>query len=59
MPLGANGAMPMARTIRRAVLTSQTNHGFTGHEQLDDVGLVHMNGRVYDPMLGRFATPDS
>ena len=23
-----------------------------------DVGLVHMNGRVYDPMLGRFGTPD-
>jgi RHS repeat-associated protein len=39
-------------------LTSQTTRGFTGHEQLDDVGLVHMNGRVYDPLLGRFGTPD-
>ena len=39
-------------------LTSQTTRGFTGHEQLADVGLVHMNGRVYDPMLGRFGTPD-
>jgi RHS repeat-associated protein len=39
-------------------ITSETNRGFTGHEQLDSVGLVHMNGRVYDPLLGRFGTPD-
>lgn len=37
---------------------SETNRGFTGHEQLDSVGLIHMNGRVYDPLLGRFGTPD-
>jgi len=24
----------------------QITRGFTGHEQLDPVGLVHMNGRV-------------
>ena len=39
-------------------IASQTTRGFTGHEQLSDVGLIHMNGRVYDPMLGRFGTPD-
>lgn len=32
--------------------------GFTGHEHLDPVGLIHMNGRVYDPELGRFLSPD-
>ncbi|NOI65479.1 FG-GAP-like repeat-containing protein [Vibrio sp. 99-8-1] len=32
--------------------------GFTGHEMLDDVGLIHMNGRVYDPTLGRFLSAD-
>lgn len=31
-----------------------TPRGFTGHEHLDGVGLIHMNGRVYDPVLGRF-----
>jgi RHS repeat-associated protein len=36
-------------------ITSQTTRGFTGHEELADVGLIHMNGRVYDPMLGRSA----
>ncbi|WP_137392520.1 RHS repeat domain-containing protein [Rhodoligotrophos defluvii] len=35
-----------------------TTRGFTGHEQLDPVGLVHMNGRVYDPELGRFLSAD-
>ncbi|WP_422139001.1 RHS repeat domain-containing protein [Endozoicomonas sp. ALC020] len=38
--------------------TSYTTRGFTGHEQLDEVGLIHMNGRVYDPKLGRFLQAD-
>ena len=37
---------------------SATTRGFTGHEMLDPVGLVHMNGRVYDPELGRFLSAD-
>jgi RHS repeat-associated protein len=32
--------------------------GYTGHEMLDDFDLVHMNGRVYDPRIGRFLSPD-
>ena len=32
--------------------------GFTGHEHLDRTGFIHMNGRVYDPVLGRFLSPD-
>jgi RHS repeat-associated protein len=39
-------------------ITSEESRGFTGHEQLDSVGLIHMNGRVYDPLLGRFGSPD-
>ena len=35
-----------------------TDRGFTGHEQLDDIGLVHMNGRIYDAALGRFLQAD-
>ncbi|TQV89601.1 FG-GAP-like repeat-containing protein [Aliikangiella coralliicola] len=35
-----------------------TNLGYTGHEQLDEVGLIHMNGRIYDPSLGRFLQAD-
>jgi len=32
--------------------------GYTDQEQLDDLSLVHLNGRVYDPMTGRFTSPD-
>jgi RHS repeat-associated protein len=39
----------------RSIIT----RGYTGHEQLDDLGLVHMNGRVYDPALGRFLSADA
>jgi RHS repeat-associated protein len=38
---------------------SLTPRGFTGHEMLDDLGLVHMNGRIYDPLLGRFLSADT
>jgi len=34
------------------------SRGFTGHEQLDHLGLIHMNGRIYDPELGRFLSAD-
>ena len=40
------------------VLASITRRGFTGHEHLDNVGLIHMNGRVYDPGVGRFLSAD-
>ena len=33
--------------------------GFTGHEHLPEFNLINMNGRVYDPILGRFLSPDN
>ncbi len=35
-----------------------TKHGFTDQEHLDNLNLIHMNGRVYDPMIGRFMSVD-
>ncbi|MDX2021843.1 MAG: RHS repeat-associated core domain-containing protein [Deltaproteobacteria bacterium] len=33
--------------------------GFTGHEmEVDDLGVVNMNGRIFDPINGRFNSPD-
>jgi RHS repeat-associated protein len=32
--------------------------GFTGHRHDDELGLIDMRGRVYDPALRRFITPD-
>jgi RHS repeat-associated protein len=33
--------------------------GFTGHEHLPQFALINMNGRVYDPVLGRMLSPDN
>jgi RHS repeat-associated protein len=52
---------------RRALATPATpdnidgvidNKGYTGHEMLDKLDLVHMNGRVYDPLVARFMSAD-
>lgn len=32
--------------------------GYTGHEHLSAFGLINMNARLYDPVLGRFLSPD-
>ena len=33
--------------------------GYTGHEHLPTFGLVNMNGRLYDPVLGRMLSTDN
>ncbi|MBR0439287.1 MAG: hypothetical protein IJK27_00800 [Bacilli bacterium] len=33
--------------------------GYCGHEMLNWFQLINMNGRLYDPMLGRFLSPDN
>ncbi|MGB8490345.1 MAG: RHS repeat-associated core domain-containing protein [Bacteroidales bacterium] len=35
------------------------DRGFTGHEHLDQFGLINMNGRVYDPLTAMFLSPDN
>ena len=35
------------------------HRGYTGHEMLPEFGLINMNGRLYDPRLGRFLSPDN
>src|SRR5690606_14431359 len=35
------------------------DRGYTGHEHLLSVALIHMNGRLYDARLGRFLAPDN
>ena len=39
-------------------LNAGTGRGFTRHEELDDIGLVNMNGRLFDAALGRFIQSD-
>ena len=51
----------MTETEREALAGEEprrTARGYTGHEHLERTGLIHMNGRVYDPVIGRFLSPD-
>ena len=40
-------------------ITSATDVGYTGHEQMDTVCQVNATARLYDPTIGRFLSPDS
>jgi len=44
-------------TLKRSAIT---RYGFTGQEEVNTGGinLIHMNGRMYDPHLGRFLSAD-
>ena len=39
-------------------LLVNTLRGFTGHEHVDDLRVIHMNGRLFDYQLGRFLGVD-
>lgn len=38
--------------------TTLTHHGFTGHEEMDQTVLIHMNGRIYDANQAHFEQAD-
>lgn len=48
----------LMRASRFAALLAPARRGYTGHEMIDGLGLIHMNGRIYDPALGRFLQAD-
>jgi len=55
----ANGAI----ITDKASILSQSNdlmidRGYTSHEHFGEVGIIHMNGRLYDPLLRRFLNAD-
>lgn len=56
----ATGSTAGAADPTNLIQPTSTTRGYTGHEQLDqgNMGLTHMNGRVYDPTLGRFISAD-
>jgi len=39
-------------------VTHTFDRGYTLHEHYDDFGLINMNGRCYDPVIGRMLSPD-
>jgi RHS repeat-associated protein len=50
--------IPGQPDVRDALYGVATDRGFTEHEHLDEIGVIHMNGRVYDPLMGRFMSAD-
>jgi len=52
------GAAPSEFSARSLAPNATDNKGFTGHEMLDQLDLVHMNGRVYDPYTAKFLSAD-
>lgn len=49
---------PVTFEVYPMVRISNTDQGFTGHEHLDLFALINMDGRIYDPVIGRFISPD-
>ena len=45
-------------TNNLAALQPRFDHGYTGQEHMSAFGLINMNGRIYDPYLQRFISPD-
>ena len=37
---------------------SLQRRAYTGHENVEGLGIIHMNGRIYDPLLARFVQAD-
>jgi RHS repeat-associated protein len=50
----ANGVIDELDTL----VGQNTDRGYTEHEHLDEVGAIHMNGRIYDPLIGRMMSAD-
>ncbi len=48
----------LGQVLGTSYTPEDTRRSFTGHEHMDGVGLIHMNGRVYDPNLARFLSAD-
>ena len=41
-----------------SVVSNSARIGFTGHEHDEALGLINMSGRIYEPLAGRFLSPD-
>ena len=54
----ASNWVPLTTAQLLGFNSSITTRGYTGHEMLDEVGIIHMNGRIYDPTLARFLQAD-
>ena len=53
-----SGAVLTGEELERAKAQMFLDRGYTSHEHFWEVGIIHMNGRLYDPLLRRFLNAD-
>ncbi|ASW74898.1 RHS repeat-associated core domain-containing protein [Chryseobacterium piperi] len=55
-----NAATLTGNALNQQLLTMSLviDRGYTSHEHFAEVGIIHMNGRLYDPLLRRFLNAD-
>jgi RHS repeat-associated protein len=54
----ASGATTGNPDTLDAITGQYIDRGFTMHEHIDEMGIINMNGRIYDPLIGRFMSAD-
>jgi RHS repeat-associated protein len=57
-PLTKKPAYTLPTGGENASISPTVRLGFTGHEHDEDSGLINMRGRMYDPAIARFLSPD-
>ncbi len=58
MEAGGRRRNPTDWTYNNVPTSYIFDRGYTGHQQMDVYDLINMNGRLYDPRLGRMLSPD-
>ena len=56
LQIGNGSIITDKNTIDNSMLL--LDRGYTSHEYFAEVGIIHMNGRLYDPLLRRFLNAD-
>lgn len=54
-----NNVEVSATTFNNVDFELLTDRGYTAHEHFFSVGIIHMNARLYDPVLHTFLSPDA
>ncbi len=60
LKVGSNAIITDKNQIRDYLANGNLviDRGYTSHEHFAEVGIIHMNGRLYDPLLRRFINAD-
>ncbi|WP_340679271.1 RHS repeat-associated core domain-containing protein [Paraglaciecola sp.] len=57
-PFGEQMLLSQASILSGIIHQPATEKGYTGHQQVNSVGITHMGGRIYDASIGRFLQAD-